>query len=124
MFYGTELPLDGAGDPDCRKTFDWTFKNQSKDYREKFRAILGLKRETALTGTETEIAAESKMLRIRREARGERVTAYFNTSGETQAVNTEGEVLFALGLEGNRIFNNGVVVVKNKIGKKCGGKII
>lgn len=124
VFYGTELPLDGTGDPDCRKTFDWTFENQSESYREKFKAILALKKQTALTGAGAEITAENEMLRITREAEGERVTAYFNMSGKAKTLNLDGEVLFGRGFRENRILNNGAVVVKNKISKKSGGKIL
>lgn len=114
VFYGTELPLDGAGDPDCRKPFDWSFKNQREEYRESFKAILALEKQTALSGTDTTITAENGLLKITRREAGESVTAYFNTSGKTKTVALDGEILFALGYEENRILNDGAVVVKNK----------
>ncbi|MDE6411882.1 MAG: glycoside hydrolase family 13 protein [Clostridia bacterium] len=114
VFYGTELPLDGAGDPDCRKTFDWSFKNQSETYRERFQAILGLKKQTALSGTDAEITAENGLLKITRKEDGESVAAYFNTSGKAKPVVIDGEILFALNCKDNRILNDGTLVVKNK----------
>ena len=117
VFYGTELPLDGAGDPDCRKPFDWTFQNQSEEYKQNFRAILGLKKQAALTGVNAEISAEKGILKISRETDGECLTAYFNTSGKAKTVNAEGEILFAFNYKNNKILNNGTVVVKNKKGK-------
>ena len=124
VFYGTELPLDGTGDPDCRKTFDWTFRGQREEYRDNFKNILALKKQTALSGAEAEIAAQDGILRISREAEGERVTAYFNTCGKAKALNAEGGgTLFVLNYDGKKIYNNGAVVVKNKTVKNCGGKI-
>ncbi len=117
VFYGTELPLDGAGDPDCRKTFDWTFQSQSEEYREYFKKILGIKKQAALQGVVTVITAENDILQMTREAEGERVTAYFNTSGITQMLESKGEILFALNYEKNKIFGHGALVVKNKIVK-------
>ena len=114
VFYGTELPLDGAGDPDCRKPFDWSFKNQKEDYRESFKTILGLKKETTLSGAEAEIAAENGLLKITRSVEGESVTAYFNTSGNAKPLSIDGEILFALNYENKRILNDGAIVVKNK----------
>ncbi|MDE6001085.1 MAG: glycoside hydrolase family 13 protein, partial [Clostridia bacterium] len=83
VFYGTEIPLDGGGDPDCRQPFDWTFKNQTKEYADNFKAIVGLKKQIALTGFKTEISADGGLLKITRQAEGERLTAYFNTDGKT-----------------------------------------
>ena len=124
VFYGTELPLDGTGDPDCRKTFDWTFRDQREEYRDNFKNILALKKQMALSGAEAEIAEQDGILRISREAEGECVMAYFNTCGKAKALNAEGGgTLFALNYDGKMIFNNGAVVVKNKTVKNCGGKI-
>ncbi len=114
VFYGTELPIDGAGDPDCRKPFDWTFRTQNEDYRENFKKILGLKKQIALCGVGAEISAENGVLRIARSTETESVTAYFNTSGSVKSVPLCGEVLFALHYQNNRILNDGAVVVKNK----------
>lgn len=115
VFYGTELPLDGAGDPDCRKPFDWTFRGQDKVYAENYRKILGLKRERALAGVKCDISAKNGVLTISRENDGEVVTAYFNTSGRTRKAEYVGERLFGLNCDTNRILNDGAVVVKNKV---------
>lgn len=115
VFYGTELPLDGGGDPDCRQTFDWTFSRQSGDYAENFKIILGLKRHPALTGGNAVITAGNGILKIARENGGERITAYFNTCGKAKSVAPEGETLFSLNFKDGKIYDNGTVVVKDKI---------
>ena len=115
VFYGTELPLDGGGDPDCRQTFDWTFSKQSGDYAENFKIILGLKRHPALTGGNAVITAGNGILKIARENGGERITAYFNTCGKAKSVAPEGEILFSLNFKDGKIYDNGTVVVKDRI---------
>lgn len=113
IFYGTELPLDGGGDPDCRKTFDWTFANSNERYAEAFKNILALKRRISLCGGETEISADGGLLKIVRTKGGEKLTAYFNTSGKVKKLALSGEILFKLNCDKDRIFDNGAVVIKN-----------
>lgn len=115
IFYGTEIPLDGGGDPDCRKPFDWTFKNQMPEYAASFKAVVGLKKQRALSGVRAEITAEDGVLKIIRTAEGENVTAYFNTSGSAKSIKTSGEVIFGINYENKKLLSNGTVVVKNKI---------
>lgn len=114
VFYGTELPLDGAGDPDCRKTFDWTFSSQDGEYARNFKKILALKRQSALRGGSAAVTAENGILKITRNGDGEKISAYFNTCGRAVSVGICGEALFALNFSDGRILNDGVIVVKNK----------
>lgn len=113
IFYGTELPLDGAGDPDCRKTFDWTFSKQNAAYAENFKKIVTLKKQEALCGGSTKITAENGLLIILRIKNDEKITAYFNTSGRSKKVNVNGDVIFSLNCKDNRLLNNAALVVKN-----------
>lgn len=115
VLYGTELPLEGEGDPDCRKTFDWTFKNRNNGYEQNFKAIVGLKKQPALSGVWAEISAENGVLKMTRRAAGEQVTAYFNTDGKPKKIKFDGEVIFSLNYENDRLLNDGTAVVKNKI---------
>ena len=115
IFYGTELPLDGAGDPDCRKTFDWNFTGRSESYAEAYGQIIALKRQSALCGGRTEISSEGGLLKIVRTKNDEKITAYFNTGGRAKRLLTSGETLFKLNYKTDRISGNGAVVVKNNL---------
>lgn len=113
VFYGTELPLDGEGDPDCRKTFDWTFGSQREDYKENFKKIIGLKRKCAFIDARAEITSVNGLLRIFRETDDGGVTAYFNTCGRAKKLEVNGSVVFGLNYKNGRLLNDGTVVVKN-----------
>ncbi len=113
VFYGTEIPLDGDGDPDCRKPFDWTFKGCKEGFKDNVKAILGLKNFAALKGVECRICADHGVLSIKRTAGGESITAYFNTSGRAKKIDVKGSVVFSLNYNDNVILNNGTVVVKD-----------
>ncbi len=113
IFYGTELPLDGAGDPECRKTFDWTFAERTESYASAYGSIIALKRNSALCGGQTAVSAENGLLKIVRTKGKERITAYFNTSGRAKKLAIIGEKLFMMNYKADRISDNGAVVVKN-----------
>lgn len=84
VFYGTELPLTGDGDPDCRRTYDWTATPRYALY---LRELAGM-RETLPRG-EFYAAEEGGSLVLVRENGEERVKAYFGKR-ETQ----DGTVLY------------------------------
>lgn len=113
IFYGTELPLDGGGDPDCRKTFDWTFTDSNEQYAEAYKQIIALKSLRPLCGGECEISADGGLLKIARTKDIEKITAYFNTSGKDIKLAQIGETIFTLNCDNDRIFDNGAVVIKN-----------
>lgn len=113
VLYGTEIPLDGGGDPDCRRPFDWTFGSQTADYAEKFGQILGLKKTCSFINSRAEISAENGVLKILRETADGTVTAYFNTCGRAKKISFEGDVIFSLNFENGKILNGGAAVVKN-----------
>ena len=113
VFYGTELPLDGAGDPDCRKTFDWTFKNSDGGFLNVFKAVLALKKEGVLKGGAVKsITAQNGMLVIVRENEHGKITAYYNTGGKSRRLECGGSVLVSINYKNNRLLNNGALVVK------------
>ncbi len=113
VFYGTEIPLDGAGDPDCRRTFDWSFGGQTESYARNFKAVIGLKNLCAFKGARAEITACNGILKITRKTAGGSVSAYFNTGGRTKKIDIDGKVLFSLNYRNGKILNDGTVVVKN-----------
>ncbi len=72
VFYGTELPLTGDGDPDCRRTYDWSKDPEFKGY---LTALSRMRRE--LPRGELRAREEDGALVLVRESETERVTAYF-----------------------------------------------
>lgn len=115
VYYGTELPLDGGGDPDCRRTFDRAIAGRDKEYFKSFKQILGLKKQTALGGADAQVSCERGLLKITRAHGGESVTAYFNARGGAKALRADGETLLRINFNGKKISGGGAAVVKNKI---------
>lgn len=113
VFYGTEIPLDGGGDPDCRQPFDWTFKDRAGEYYSNFKRIISLKNLCGFENARAEITADNGLLKIVRKARGGYVAAYFNTSGTAKRAEADGDIIFALNYSDGKLLNDGTVVVKN-----------
>lgn len=113
VFYGTEQPIDGASDPDCRRTFDWTFAAQDRAYAEKFRRLLALRRMRALQSGAFRVRAEKGLLIVERAGENETVAAYFNRSGRRSG-EIRGKMLFENRCEkssgGTRVLQGGTLV--------------
>lgn len=115
VFYGTEFPLDGAGDPDCRRTFDWTFKSLDKKYFELYKQILALKNEQCVRDGTTRVTERYGVLCLTRESNGERLTALFNNTDKPCVVKPTGKVLYSHNYFGKYIGGNGAVVFKERV---------
>ncbi len=83
VLYGTELPLVGDGDPDCRRTYDWAAKPRHALFLSELARTRKLLPEGEFYAT-----TEHGILVLVRENSTERVKAYF---GRTE---TDGEVIF------------------------------
>ena len=83
VLYGTELPLTGDGDPDCRRTYDWTEKPRHALFLREL-----AKTRKSLPDGEFYATTEHGILVLVRENETERVKAYF---GRTE---TKGDVIF------------------------------
>lgn len=83
VLYGTELPLSGDGDPDCRRTYDWA----AKPRHALFLRELARTRKKLPEG-DFYAATERGVLTLIRENKKERARAYFGK------IETSGEVIF------------------------------
>lgn len=84
VFYGTELPLTGDGDPDCRRTYDGN----------RFPALCGYLTELAamragLPQGDMYAAVEKGALVLVREGKTERVKAYFGNGAAQTSIKRE-----------------------------------
>lgn len=113
VFYGTEIPLDGGGDPDCRQPFDWEFRNRTEEYAEKFRAVIGIRGRCRFKGARAAVTTEKGLLKMVRQTDDGSVTAYFNMTGAAKKLGVDGNIVFALNFKDGKILNDGAVVFEN-----------
>ena len=83
VLYGTELPLTGDGDPDCRRTYDWAQKPRHALF---LRELARMRK--VLPEGEFYAKTEHGCLVLVRENAAERVKAYFGKA------KTQGDIIF------------------------------
>ena len=79
VFYGTELPLTGDGDPDCRRTYDG---GRLPALRTRLKELAEMRRE--LPGGDFHAEAERGRLVLVREDKDTRVRAGFGRNGKAE----------------------------------------
>ncbi len=115
VFYGTELPLDGDGDPDCRRTFDWTFASQDKKFFDRYEKIVALKKLDCVKNGNIRISVHGGLLRFDIETNAERVTAMFNNTAIALPAALPGEIVYSHNFANGNLAGNGAVVFASKI---------
>ena len=86
LYYGTEICMEGAFDPDSRRCFDWDETHWDMDVWEAFQALIALKRHPALRGSGIRITQENGMLHLRRYHEGRCVSLYINLTKEEKLI--------------------------------------
>lgn len=114
IFYGTEFPMDGGSDPDCRRTFDWTFETRDEIYFSYYKSALALKRLRSVQSGGYSVYAVGDLLVIERRTVGETVKAYFNRSGAPCDVPAVGETVYARHYADGILGTFGAVVMRER----------
>lgn len=66
LYYGTEVGLEGKGDPDCRRTFPWEKIEEKQDVLGKIKEILAVKKYEAIKNGGIKIYSEGDLLILER----------------------------------------------------------
>ena len=117
IYYGTEIAMEGAHDPDCRRCMPWD-EIESRENKEKISTMQSLimlrRKEKACRSLhfhfphiyENERCVEY----IKIDEEGERIEVLINASDKDVKVNEAGEVLFARKFEGDILDINGTLI--------------
>lgn len=115
IYYGTEQCLEGGYDPDSRRCFSWEEDTWDKDFLERFRTVLHLKKERSLQQGEIRISAKNEMLCVERKYEGEKLTLYINLTGEERETEERSaDMVTGNHVNGKRIGKNGFAVFKGQ----------
>ena len=66
LYYGTEVGLEGKGDPDCRRAFPWEKLEENKDLLEKIKEILAIKKHQTIKDGKIKIYSHKDLLLLER----------------------------------------------------------
>lgn len=70
IYYGTELAMEGSYDPDCRRCFDWDESNWDKQFLNKVKELIALKKNPILQIGDVSITADDGAIKIVRSYNG------------------------------------------------------
>ncbi len=90
LYYGDEIGLPGANDPDCRRTFPLVFSMEQKRFLAVIEPILGLRREhrSLSHGNFSVIESRNRSLIIKRQYEDCEFTVVVNAGDREQFVST------------------------------------
>ncbi|VWL85181.1 glycoside hydrolase family 13 protein [Oceanivirga miroungae] len=66
IYYGTEIGLEGNGDPDCRRTFEWDFNKIDINLHNTVKKLIEIRKLDVFKNTNISIYEEDKKLYIKR----------------------------------------------------------
>ena len=70
MYYGTEIAMEGAYDPDCRRCFDWDRSHWDMELMDKIKGLLALKKNPVLQWGDVSIKEENGAIKVVRSYEG------------------------------------------------------
>lgn len=121
IFYGTEIAMDGAHDPDCRRCMPWSEIEEGL-YAERIDIIKNLiqlrSREEALRSPHFHFTNEVESKRvieyIKISDSGEKIKIYLNCTESEVEIPDGGSILFENGYKNSRLGKNGILFLKQE----------
>lgn len=90
IYYGDEIGMTGAGDPDCRRGMIWDEEKQNKALKEYYKKLISIRKENKVLthGDFTTVLTEEakNVYGFRRELNGEIIEGYINNEEAAQAI--------------------------------------
>lgn len=119
IYYGTEIAMEGAHDPDCRRCMPWS-KIESDENQERIvtinRLIMLRRNEKTCRSPHFHFPNTYENGRcveyVKIDEEGNKIEVLLNASNENVRVKGEGEILFARKFEGDILGANGTLIRK------------
>lgn len=85
VYYGSEIGMEGGGDPDCRRTFDWNEEDWDKDLRGFYKNIIKIRKsQKSLQYGNIKMSVQDEILYVKRSYNGETVLTVINNTENTK----------------------------------------
>ncbi|MDT2814817.1 glycoside hydrolase family 13 protein [Vagococcus carniphilus] len=121
IYYGTEIGMTGANDPDCRRCMVWEKENQDLDFLEFTKQLVALRRaeQPILSyGTLTfeTLNNEDNYVEFTRKSADGSIKGYFNKGTKNQVISVKNTIIMSQNIEKNSdgflIKENGFIIAK------------
>lgn len=110
FYYGTEVGLEGKGDPDCRRTFPWEKIDEKQDLLGKIKEILAVKKHETIKNGGIKIYSEEDLLILERFVNEKTLSLAINLGKEKNFDLGCKEILAAGNFKNQKLGKNSFVV--------------
>lgn len=110
LYYGTEVGLEGKGDPDCRRTFPWEKIEEKQDVLGKIKEILAVKKYEAIKNGGIKIYSEGDLLILERFVNEKTLSLAINLGKEKNFDLGYKEILAAGNFKNQKLGENSFVI--------------
>lgn len=117
IYYGTEIPLEGGYDPDCRRTMVWDKKHNDNGIPKIISALARLRSKKEIIDGDISFSSNGGLFILERLLKN-RIRLTINNSGEDKGFTTAGKILLAHNYADGSINNKGFVIEEIKTGKE------
>lgn len=114
IYYGTEVPLEGAYDPDCRRTMDWSVENTPTYIRNICKSLAKIREEDAVKDGEIKFGSSDGKFVLERNIKGCLLKLTVNNSGKNKKFGFSGKELLSHNLKDGALLQGGFVIEKIK----------
>ncbi|WP_311481539.1 alpha amylase N-terminal ig-like domain-containing protein [uncultured Anaerococcus sp.] len=110
LYYGTEVGLEGKGDPDCRRAFPWEKLDENKDLLGKIKKILAIKKHRTIKNGDIKIYSQNGLLIVDRFTKEKSLSLAINLESQREFDLSDKKILLAHNYK-NKKFGQGSFVI-------------
>lgn len=113
IYYGSEVPLPGGYDPDCRRCMPWDQRFDSTTYFKTLQAIIKLREYPELHNYDYKIYGSDDLFFLERHGEN-KIVFISNESNKDVSINVNGDILVSNKYHDGHIYSHGFVIYKGK----------
>lgn len=110
LYYGTEVGLEGKGDPDCRRTFPWDKLDEEQDFLEKTKEIMAIKKYQTIKNGNIRISSEDDLLLVERFTKEKTLGLAINLGSQIDFALADEKILLSNNYSNQRLGEDSFVV--------------
>ena len=115
IYYGDEIGMNGKGDPDCRKCFDWDVTKWNYKVLKAIKLLIKYHKEEKINERDYQIDVINDMVTVTRKNKSSTLVLYLNLSGDTKNIPIFGKPLVGNKYNDFRLENKGFVLIKQNL---------
>ena len=110
IYYGTEVPMEGGYDPDCRRIMDFVNEKEETPTFKLIKALASLKMRKEFSEGDIDFKAEGNIFMLRRYAEEKEVCYAVNITKERSSLNCPGKLLINEGFKNGNLEGESFVI--------------